>query len=83
MRQTQMPHEGRTLVNHWRGLLLGGLFCALGLALATLAAHAGAGQPTAGEMGLQDSVTPVMDDIRWFHNSWVNPIIVCIMLCTR
>ena len=31
-------------------------------------AFAGAGQPSPWQLGLQDSVTPVMDDIVWFHN---------------
>src|ERR1700694_3183546 len=32
------------------------------------AAGAGTGQPSPWQMGLQQSVTPVMDDIVWFHN---------------
>jgi cytochrome c oxidase subunit 2 len=32
------------------------------------AALAGLGQPTEWEMGLQQSATPVMDDIVWFHD---------------
>ena len=32
------------------------------------AALAGLGQPSPWQMGLQDSATPVMDDITWFHN---------------
>ena len=79
MTMTQMP-QGRTVANNWQRLLLGGVVCGVAVAAATALAHAGPGQPTAGEMGLQDSVTPVMDDIRWFHNSWVNPIIIAITL---
>jgi cytochrome c oxidase subunit 2 len=32
------------------------------------AALAGLGQPSPWEMGLQDSATPIMSDITWFHN---------------
>ena len=32
------------------------------------AAYAGMGQPSPWEMKLQDSATPVMDNIIWFHN---------------
>jgi cytochrome c oxidase subunit II len=32
------------------------------------AALAGSGQPTNWQLGLQQSATPVMDDIVWFHN---------------
>ena len=32
------------------------------------AAYAGLGQPSPWEMKLQDSATPVMDNIIWFHN---------------
>ena len=32
------------------------------------AALAATGQPSDWQMGLQQSVTPVMDDIVWFHN---------------
>jgi cytochrome c oxidase subunit 2 len=31
-------------------------------------AWAGLGQPSPWELGLQDSASPVMDDIAWFHN---------------
>jgi cytochrome c oxidase subunit 2 len=31
-------------------------------------AHAAAGQPTPWQLGLQQSVTPVMDNIIWFHD---------------
>ena len=36
--------------------------------LASGAALAGSGQPSPWQMGLQQSATPVMDDIVWFHN---------------
>ena len=48
------------------------------LAGSSISALAAAGQPVAGQLGLQDGVTPVMDNIRWFHNSWVNPMIIVI-----
>jgi cytochrome c oxidase subunit II len=32
------------------------------------AAHAGVGQPSDWEMGLQQSASPVMDDVAWFHS---------------
>jgi cytochrome c oxidase subunit 2 len=32
------------------------------------AAHAGTGQPSPWQLGLQQSVTPVMDSIVWFHD---------------
>jgi len=32
------------------------------------AAYAGLGQPSPWQLGLQDSASPVMDDIVWFHN---------------
>jgi cytochrome c oxidase subunit 2 len=31
-------------------------------------AHAGLGQPSPWQLGLQESASPVMDDIVWFHN---------------
>ena len=61
-----------------RTLVLAGAAGAAGVLAATAIAHAAAGQPVAGQLGLQDSVTTLMDDIRWFHNSWVNPIIIAI-----
>jgi cytochrome c oxidase subunit II len=39
-----------------------------GLAVAGGVAFAETGQPSPWQMGLQQSVTPVMDDIVWFHN---------------
>ncbi len=49
-----------------------------GLVAASALAHAAAGQPTTGQMGMQDGVTPIMEQIRWFHNVLVNPIIIAI-----
>ena len=50
------------------------------LVATTVMVHATAGQPVNGQMGFQDAVTPVMEDIRWFHNVLVNPIIIVITL---
>jgi len=46
------------------------IFMATGVALfaAGGVAWAGLGQPTPWELGLQQSASPVMDDIVWFHN---------------
>jgi cytochrome c oxidase subunit 2 len=42
------------------------------------AAWAGAGQPSPWQFGFQQSVTPVMDDIVWFHDDFLLPIITAI-----
>ncbi|MEQ1649284.1 MAG: cytochrome c oxidase subunit II [Hyphomicrobiaceae bacterium] len=55
-------------------LLLSGLVTVLSSALA----QAAPGQPTAGQMTFQDPATPIAEQIQWFHNSLVNPIIVGI-----
>jgi cytochrome c oxidase subunit 2 len=56
-----------------------------GLALALLpgAAFAEAGQPVSGQIGFQDSVTPIMDEIEVFHNDlliWIVSGIVLLVL---
>jgi cytochrome c oxidase subunit II len=61
-------------------LLLAAFGCGAALALSTIVAFAAAGQPVTGQLGLQDAVTPVMEDIRWFHDKLVNPIIIVITL---
>jgi cytochrome c oxidase subunit 2 len=45
-------------------------FVATGVTLVAVGgvAWAGLGQPSPWELGLQDSASPVMDDIAWFHN---------------
>jgi cytochrome c oxidase subunit II len=54
--------KGRTS-SRWFGLAIIAIAaCAGG------AAYAGLGQPSPWEMKLQDSATPVMDNIIWFHN---------------
>src|SRR5215813_3409136 len=46
------------------------------------AAWAGLGQPSPWQMGLQQSASPVMDDIVWFHDFllWIIAIIVLFVL---
>ena len=41
-------------------------------------ADAALGQPTPGQIGMQDPATPVAEAIVWFHDWWVNPMIVAI-----
>ncbi|MDB5485757.1 MAG: cytochrome oxidase subunit [Tardiphaga sp.] len=48
--------------------LLGFALLGAALALGGAAGAAEYGQPAAWELGLQKSVTPVMDNITWFHN---------------
>lgn len=63
-----------------KSLAAAGLSGAFGLLSASSLAFAADGHPVDRQIGLQDGVTPVMDQIRWFHNSWVNPIIIVIAL---
>ena len=77
---TRMPSRVGQPTPLLRTMLLGCVIGAAALAGTTLIAHAAAGQPVSGQIGLQDSVTQVMDQIRWFHNSWVNPIIIAITI---
>jgi cytochrome c oxidase subunit 2 len=44
------------------------------------AAWAGSGQPSPWQLGFQQSATPVMDDIVWFHNDFLLWIITAITL---
>jgi len=61
-------------------------FVAAGVAVAVLAsagaALAGLGQPTDWQIGLQDSATPVMDEVVWFHDFllWIISIITAFVL---
>jgi cytochrome c oxidase subunit II len=50
--------------------------------LASGAALAGVGQPSDWQIGLQQSVTPVMDDVVWFHNFllWIISAITAFVL---
>lgn len=50
-----------------RGGGLAAVCAALMVALPAMA-YAGDGQPVAWQMGFQQSVTPIGDDIHWFHN---------------
>lgn len=47
--------------------------------LATQPAYAGMGQPSVWQKNLQEAATPVMEDIRWFHDM-VTVVIVLITL---
>ncbi len=67
--------EGR-MRSRIQGLVLAGL----GLLPAAAPAFAEAGHPVDRQYYLQDGVTPVMEQIRWFHNSLVNPLIIVIAL---
>ena len=51
-------------------------FAALVLTALGGAAYAGLGQPTPWQMGLQQSASPVMDDIIWFHDFLLSIITV-------
>jgi len=53
-----------------------GLLAALCMVIA-LPALAGSGQPSPGQMGFQEAVTPIAEDIHWFHD-YVNVIIFAI-----
>ena len=61
-----------------RGLaLLGGSL----LALAATSAAAGIlGQPSPGQIGLQEGVTPIAHEIQWFHDWLLTPVITIISL---
>jgi len=61
--------------------LIGALFFCASLFSAT-AAFAGLGQPTPWQLGLQQSASPVMDDIAWFNDFllWIITAIVLFVL---
>ena len=50
--------------------------------LGAATAHAGLGQPSQWELGLQQSGSPVMDDVVWFHSFllWIITAIVALVL---
>ena len=52
------------------------------IALGVTSALAGVGQPSPWQMGMQQSVTPVMDDIVWFHDLllWIITAITAFVL---
>ena len=52
----------------------------MGLVPAVTAFAAGKNGPTDGEIGLQRSVTPVMDSITSFNNYWLVPIMAIIVI---
>ena len=60
-----------------RGALRGAL-SGLGTALLAAPAAAGFGQPSPGQIGFQDAVTPIADQIHWLHD-YVNVIIFVIV----
>ncbi|HEY4774104.1 MAG TPA: cytochrome c oxidase subunit II [Xanthobacteraceae bacterium] len=55
---------------------------AVAIMLAVGEAHAGLGQPSEWQLGLQLSASPVMDDIQWFHNFllWIISAITAFVL---
>jgi cytochrome c oxidase subunit 2 len=59
--------------------LLAGLLATSGVGLWTQSAVAGSGQPSPGQLGFQEAVTPVAADILWLHD-YVNVIIVVITI---
>ncbi|MDE2445004.1 MAG: cytochrome c oxidase subunit II [Alphaproteobacteria bacterium] len=58
---------------------IGGRLAALAAGFAPVSVFAEAGQPTPWQLGLQDPVTPVMENIVWFH-SWLMIVITVITL---
>jgi cytochrome c oxidase subunit 2 len=61
-----------------RPSVLRGALSGLGTALLAAPAAAGFGQPTPGQIGFQDAVTPIADQIHWLHD-YVNVIIFVIV----
>jgi cytochrome c oxidase subunit II len=57
---------------------LRGALSGLGTALLAAPAAAGFGQPSPGQIGFQDAVTPIADQIHWLHD-YVNVIIFVIV----
>ena len=80
MTTTRMLRNAALGLSRSRDLVLGSAASVALFAATATTAHAAAGQPVASQTGLQDAATPVMEQIRWFHNSWVNPIIIVITL---
>jgi cytochrome c oxidase subunit 2 len=58
--------------------VLRGALSGLGTALLAAPAAAGFGQPSPGQIGFQDAVTPIADQIHWLHD-YVNVIIFVIV----
>ena len=54
------------------------MFAGLATALLAAPAAAGSGQPSPGQIGFQEAVTPVAEEIHWLHD-YVNVIIFAIM----
>ena len=57
--------------------IAGAALVAIGSGLAPRV-EAGLGQPTPGQWWMQEPATPVAEAIVWFHDWWVNPMIVAI-----
>ena len=55
-------------------------FVAVSALLATTPALAEAGRPIERGIGMQDSATPVMDDLKAFHDYWLLPVIFGIVI---
>jgi cytochrome c oxidase subunit 2 len=58
--------------------LTSGLFAFSGTALLAAQAAASSGQPSPGQLGFQDAVTPIAEQIHWLH-TFVNVIIFAIV----
>lgn len=67
----------RRLGNNLGNKMGAGLLATLGGMLLAAPALAGAGQPSPKQIGFQEAVTPVAQDIHWFHD-YVNVIIFAI-----
>jgi cytochrome c oxidase subunit 2 len=63
----------------WLHAWLGAMGAFAGLHLLTSSALAGLGQPSPGQIGMQDAATDIADQIHWFH-SFVNVIIFAITI---
>src|SRR5437868_4021837 len=75
-RGSHMNEAGMRFAGFWTGASLGlGSFIA-----AAVAQEPGLGRPVEWQIGLQKAATPVMENIRWFHNLLLLPIITLITL---
>jgi cytochrome c oxidase subunit 2 len=73
-----MSGTNRSITGIARGFLAGGLGATIGSALVAAPALAGSGQPSPGEIGFQEAVTPIAEQIHWMHD-YVNVIIFAIV----
>jgi cytochrome c oxidase subunit 2 len=58
--------------------MMRGLLAALCVLACVVPAAAGSGQPTYGQIGFQEAVTPIAEELHWVHD-YVNAIIFAIM----